>query len=208
VISPRNVDHGNTRKIKIKVKKDKKELEDTKGKVKVKSLFPNLIAIKKLDLSNLKIIGKKFKKTFESKIKTTLKGDTLFDKDSMNYLNIQLTETLSYLLKPYCKNFVFNVKDIWINRYDKKNYQASHVHPFDFSFIIYYKIDKSHTVFNSPVKSLLECLDSKIFTRDYEPNCKEGDIIIFPSYLEHWVKPNSNNITVAGNIKIIELIKG
>jgi len=173
--------------------------------VKVDNLFPNLIATKNLDLSNFKIVGKKFKKTFESKLKTTLEGDTLFDKTSINYLNIQLTETLSYLLKPYCKNFVFNVSDIWINRYDKKDYQGSHVHPSDFSFIIYYKTDKSHTVFNSPVKSLLESVDSKIFNKDYEPNLKQGDMIVFPSYLEHWVRPNSGNTTIAGNIKIIEM---
>jgi len=28
---------------------------------------------------------------------------------------------------------------------------------------------------------------------------------MFPSYLEHWVRPNSNNITIAGNIKIIDM---
>lgn len=177
------------------------------NKVKVDNIFPNLIATKHLNLSSLKIIGKKFKKTFESKVKTTLKGHTLFDTNSMNYLNIQLTETLSYLLKPYCKNFVFNVSAIWINRYDKKDYQGSHVHPSDFSFIIYYKTDKSHTVFNSPVKSLLESSNNKIFYKDYEPNLKQGDMIVFPHYLEHWVKPNSNNITVAGNIKITQMEK-
>jgi len=173
--------------------------------VKVDNIFPNLIATKKLDLSQLKVVGKKFNKTFESNIKTTLKGHTLFNIKSMNYLNVQLTETLGYLLKPYCKNFVFNVKDIWINKYDKKNYQGSHVHPSDYSFIIYYKTDQSYTVFNSPIKNLLEISDNKIFHRDFEPKLKQGDIIIFPSYLEHWVKPNSNNITIAGNIKIIDI---
>ena len=187
------------------MKKDKKELEDTRGKVRVKSLFPNLIAIKNLDLSKFKVIGKKFKKTFESKIKTTIKGDTLFNKNSINYLNIELTETLGYLLKPYCKNFVFNVTGIWINKYGKNDYQGSHIHPSDFSFIIYYKTDESYTVFNSPVKNLLEGIDSKIFNNDYEPNLKQGDMIVFPSYLEHWVRPNSGNTTIAGNIKIVDM---
>lgn len=175
--------------------------------VKVHDIFPNLIATKNLDLSKFKVIGKKFKKTFESKIKTTLHGDTLFDRESINYLNIQLTDILGYLLKPYCKNFVFNVNYIWINKYSKKDYQGSHVHPSDFSFIIYYKTNKSHTVFNSPVKNLLESFDNKFFFRNYEPNLKQGDIIVFPSYLEHWVRPNSGNTTIAGNIKIID-IKG
>lgn len=173
----------------------------------IHNIFPNLIAVKNLDLSKFNIMGKNFNETFESKIKTTLKGDTLLDKNSMNYLNIETTMILSNLLKPYCKHFTFKIVDIWINRYEEKNYQASHVHPSDFSFIIYYKTNKSYTVFNSPVKKILESIDSKIFYQDYEPNLKEGDIIVFPSYLEHWVKPNSNNITIAGNINIVNLIK-
>ena len=173
-------------------------------KVEVHNLFPNFIATKNLNLSNLKFVGKNFNNTFESNIKTTLNGNTLFDKESINYLNINLTEILSYLLKPYCEDFTFNVVDIWINRYDNNSYQGSHVHSSDFSFIIYYKVDKSHTVFNSPVKNLLESYNTELFFKQYEPNLKEGDIIVFPSYLEHWVKPNSNGITLAGNINIIK----
>jgi hypothetical protein len=171
--------------------------------VKVDNLFPNLIATKNLDLSKLKIVGKKFNKTFESEIKTTLKGSTLFDIKSMNYLNIHLTDLLSYLLKPYCLNFVFKLHDIWINKYDKKDYQGSHIHSSDYSFIIYYKTNKSYTVFTSPVKNLLSMIDNRFIPNKFEPNLKQGDIIIFPGYLEHWVRPNSNNITISGNIKII-----
>jgi len=189
------------RKERIKVKKE--AIKNTT--VKVDNLFPNIIATKNLDKSKLKIIGKKFNKTFESEIKTTLKGHTLFDVKSMNYLNIHLTDLLSHLLKPICLNFVFKLNDIWINKYDKKDYQGSHIHPGDYSFIIYYKIDKSYTVFNSPVKSILESGNNKIFDKDYQTKLKQGDIIMFPSYLEHWVRPNSNNITIAGNIKIIDM---
>ena len=173
--------------------------------IKITNIFPILVATKNLNLSKFKVKGKNFEKTFESNVKTTLNGITLFDKNSINYLNLELTKILSNLLKPYCKSFVFNVNDIWINKYKNKDYQGSHVHSSDFSFIIYYKTDKSYTVFNSPVKKLLESSDNKIFNRDYETNLKKGDIIVFPSFLEHWVKPNSNNITIAGNIKIIEM---
>ena len=173
--------------------------------INIINLFPNLVATTKIDLTNLKIVGKKYEKTFESDIKTTLKGSTLLDKKSINYLNLKITKILSYLLKPYCKNFTFNVNSIWMNKYDKKDFQGSHLHPSDFSFIIYYKSDKSYTVFNSPIKDLLEIYDSKIFHKDYEVDLSEGNIIVFPSYLQHWVKPNSNNITIAGNIKIIKI---
>jgi hypothetical protein len=172
--------------------------------VEVHNLFPNFIATKNLNLSNFKFVGENFHDSFESNIKTTLNGNTLFNKESINYLNINLTEILSHLLKPYYKNFTFNVVDIWINNYSNNSYQGSHVHSSDFSFIIYYKVNKSHTVFNSPVKNLLESFNSKLFFRHYEPNLNEGDIIVFPSYLEHWVRPNSNGITLAGNIDIIK----
>jgi len=173
--------------------------------VKVDNLFPNLIATKNLDLSKLKILGKKFNKTFESNVQTTFDGQTLLDVKSMNYLNIELTNLLSHLMKPYCKNFVFNLLGIWINKYDNNDYQGSHVHPSDFSFIIYYNVDKSSTVFNSPVKNILDSANNHIFSRVYEPNLERGDIIMFPSYMEHWVKPNSDGKTIAGNIKIIEI---
>ena len=175
--------------------------------VNVHNLFPNIIATKNLNLSNFKIEGRNFKNTFESNIKTTLDGDTLLDKQSMNYLNLEIREILSFLLKPYCKDFVFNIPDIWINKYETNSYQGSHVHASDFSFIIYYKTDKSHTVFNSPVKSILETIESKIFLQTFEPDLKQGDIIVFPSYLQHWVRPNSGNTTVTGNIDIIKITK-
>tara|TARA_R100001480_G_scaffold7800_4_gene15892 strand:+ start:3318 stop:3842 length:525 start_codon:yes stop_codon:yes gene_type:complete len=170
--------------------------------IKVDNIFPNLIAVKNLNLSNFKITGKKFKKTFESNVKTTLNGDTLLDEKSINYLNLELKNILSHLLKPYCKNFVFNVTKIWINKYEKNDYQGAHIHGSDFSFIIYYK-GNSNTVFNSPSKNILQCFDEVIFDISYEPNLKQNDIIVFPSYLEHWVRPNSNTTTVSGNIKVI-----
>ncbi len=83
---------------------------------------------------------------------------------------------------------------------------CAHIHGSYFSFIIYYKGD-SNTVFNSPSKNILQCFDGLIFDVSCEPDLKQGNIIVFPSYLEHWVKPNSNNITIAGNLKNTKLIK-
>ena len=174
--------------------------------VKVDNIFQTLVASKKLDLSKIKIVANNFEKTFESNVLTTVNTETLLDKNSINYLNITLTEMLSYVLKPYCKNFVFNVEGIWVNKYEDNDYQGMHIHPSDFSFIIYYK-GNSNTVFNSPMKNILEIYGSEIFDRAFEPKLVEGDIFLFPSYLEHWVRPNSGNITISGNIKIVELIK-
>ena len=171
------------------------------------NIFSNPIAIKTLDLTKIKINTNEYKKSFESDLNTTLETETLLTKDCMNYLNIQLTDLLSHLLKPICKTFVFKMHGMWVNKYEKKDYQGTHVHASDFSFIIYYDTKKSYTVFNSPVRNLLEMCKSEVFDKDYAPKLKQGDIIIFPSYLEHWVKPNSNGKTIAGNIKIIDIKK-
>ena len=156
---------------------------------KVLTLFATNIAYKNLDLSKVTIQGKNFDKTFESGVESTLSGETLFTPESMNYFNLQLTDLLSYLLKPYCTNFVFKMTSIWINNYKDNDYQGSHVHPGHFSFIFYYDVNKSNTVFNSPVKKLIESSNNTFFKSDYEPDLKQGDIIVFPSYLEHGVSP-------------------
>ena len=36
----------------------------------------------------------------------------------------------------------------------------------------------------------------------YKPKCKQGDLIIFPSFMTHMVLPLSNSETIAGNLKI------
>jgi cupin superfamily acireductone dioxygenase involved in methionine salvage len=174
--------------------------------IKIINIFPNYIAIKKIDLSKFKINNKKFKKTFESKIKTSLNTDNLFLPNDINYFNIQLTEIFSNIFKALnYKTFVFNVTDIWVNLYNKNDFQGTHVHSSDYCFILYYDVEKSFTVFNSPVKDMLEFKNTHIFQRQYEPNCNRGDLLVFPGYMQHWVRPNSKAKTIAGNIKIIDL---
>ena len=39
-----------------------------------------------------------------------------------------------------------------------------------------------------------------IFPTSYMPKLKSGSIIIFPSFIEHMVVPNSDQITISGNL--------
>jgi len=174
--------------------------------IKIVNIFPNYIAIKNIDLNKFKINNKEFKRSFESKIKTTLNTPNLFLPKDINYFNIQLTDVFSNIFKLLnYKTFVFNVTSIWMNIYDKNDFQGTHVHPSDYCFILYYDVKKSFTVFNSPVKDLLEFKDTTVFQREYEPNCNKGDLLVFPGYMQHWVKSNSKAKTIAGNIEIIDL---
>ena len=41
------------------------------------------------------------------------------------------------------------------------------------------------------------------YTNSYDTELRPGQIIIFPSFLEHMVKKNSGTVTYAGNLKMI-----
>ena len=36
----------------------------------------------------------------------------------------------------------------------------------------------------------------------FEPECRENQIVIFPSHLEHYVKKHDNSVTISGNLEI------
>lgn len=176
--------------------------------MEVRNIFNNFIAIDQIDLNKFKGSFEKKKATFESGIETTLRGDNLFTKDEINYLNLKITNMFSHLLKSHgFGSFTFEMNGLWKNFYKDLDYQAGHVHPAHFSFIIYCT-GPSHTVFNHPAKNIIDSIHPSMDRpTNYEPECKKGDMIIFPSYLEHYVKPNSNNETISGNIMLIETQK-
>ena len=165
-----------------------------------------------IDLSIFKMYPAPLKETFMSKTKTNLhlQKDNRFPKDSIAYLNTKLREMLAEMFgNRGIKTFVFNVQDIWMNSYTDMDWQESHVHPkTQFSFNIYYNSPQSNTVFEHPGKTgIILSSSEQWFKHDFEPspNFVKGDIVLFPSWLSHYVKPNSDGETVAGNIAIIDI---
>jgi hypothetical protein len=47
-----------------------------------------------------------------------------------------------------------------------------------------------------------------MFDIDYQPELREGQIIVFPSFLEHMVLPNDDNVTISGNIRFEQITNG
>ena len=111
------------------------------------------------------------------------------------------------------------VDDIWYNYYEKGSYQELHEHiadPFEkihFSCIHYLSYDKDvHTPaeFHDPISSIRAhslTLD-KDFVGDYfVSQVEEGDLIMFPSYLEHRVLPQKVSdiprITLSFNFRLL-----
>ena len=81
------------------------------------------------------------------------------------------------------------------------DFQEPHVHSTSqFSFIIYEEVDIPHTIFFNPAKYLIEATNCTFVPREFKPQVRKGQIIVFPSYLEHMVNKNSDQVTISGNI--------
>jgi len=161
----------------------------------------------KIDIKKIKINKKTIRPTWLSRVNSNFysEDNKILDKDTGEYLMFTIGETM----KDYFKSFKvqINLLNIWVNVYKQKDFQDPHTHPkSDFSFIIYSKVKKSETVFYNPSKALIDATyNEKTFPgmeTVYKPECKQGDLIIFPSFMTHMVLPLSNSETIAGNIKI------
>lgn len=107
------------------------------------------------------------------------------------------------------KNFV--VKEAWLNAYKKNQNQEIHEHtPGHFAAIHYIKYSDDHlpTIFLNPYRQVsisnkpefnvdsLDCMPQTYIAQSYI-KVKEGDLLIFPAFLEHKVpRQKSDNLRV------------
>ena len=154
---------------------------------------------------------------------------TSFDATNFNFKlfsESQVTQRLyeKYILKFFDRPTKVNVLEMWFNYYSNGEYQEVHTHVQPnmfaprphFSCIHYLKFDPEvhqPVVFNDPIGILRQTnsieLDSNNYDNKYEPQLREGSIIMFPPYLEHYVPkseptPDNPRISVAFNIILTE----
>ena len=154
---------------------------------------------------------------------------TSYDADNFNFdlfSKSEVTQRLynKYVLRFFDKPTKVNVLDMWFNYYSNGEYQEAHTHVqpdmfaqrAHFSCIHYLKFDPEvhqPTVFRDPLSMIRQTnsieLDSNNYNEKYEPQVREGSIIMFPPYLEHYVPksnptPDNPRITVAFNIILEE----
>ncbi len=109
---------------------------------------------------------------------------------------------------------------IWYNYYINGEWQESHNHisqmgvdqtHFAFVYFLSYN-SKIHSplIFNDPseiIKCISPALDPSEMMGKYQPKVREGDVLMFPAYLQHEVRPgkptpNYPRMTLAMNIKV------
>ena len=154
---------------------------------------------------------------------------TSYDSENFNFdlfTKSEVTQRLyeKYVLRFFDKPTKVIVLDMWFNYYSNGEYQEAHTHVQPdifaqrphFSCIHYLKFDPEvhqPTVFRDPLSMIRQTnsieLDSNNYNEKYEPQVREGSIIMFPPYLEHYVPksnptPDNPRITVAFNIILEE----
>lgn len=93
--------------------------------------------------------------------------------------------------------------DPWLNRYYKGDYQEQHNHSnlhvhFSCAYMLSSPDTESHFVFVDRTQDYYNQIGlgrfcNKIPEKLYTPNQDEGTLLIFPSHLDHYVKPNRSD---------------
>ena len=144
------------------------------------------------------------------------KGNEIFTKENNSILTDYYNEAITEL---FDKEVTWEiVNGIWYNYYEKNSYQERHEHiasPFEkihFSCVHYLSYDKEvHTAteFRDPISAIRA--HSLTLNRDFVgnyfvPTVEEGDLIMFPAYLEHRIFPqkvsNTPRITLSFNFEV------
>jgi len=124
-----------------------------------------------------------------------------------------MPEPYDNLLRQFVRADRFDL-EFWHNVYWKKEeYQERHHHiPNHISFIHFFAFDKAEhrpPVFYDPARMIKRQLAHDSVEAEYwedraEIAVEEGDVLVFPSYLEHYVPPGKYTkprITVSMNVK-------
>ena len=130
-----------------------------------------------------------------------------------------LVPNLSSILEEFCveinENLDFSIKGSWLNFYDKNDFQEIHGHTMDGTqlslvyFVQYNPKDDGEFYFfhknysDRELSGLYPILNKyPAMMSNWYPTVNEGDVLIFPSYLLHGVKPHMSDtkrITLAVN---------
>lgn len=162
-------------------------------------IFSIPIFIDTVDLNRIQISDEELTPTWLSDTPSTMGKTHTVSDDTFQHIIEIFNRNLKDMVGP---NPRFG--PIWRNKYSKTDWQETHIHPHaSWSFIIYESVATSKTVFVNPsYKDIQNQLTNLLpeFPLDFRPQLTTGDIIIFPSFLEHFVLPGNEGTTVSGNI--------
>jgi hypothetical protein len=165
-------------------------------------MFPILCFIEPIDLEKIQFCDPdlEYSDSFLSRTPTTMGRDRLTE-DSYHYLCSEIAECIGQF-----SDEPFFISQVWRNKYEKTDWQDPHIHSgAQWSFVIYNTVEEGKTVFMHPSrKDIMNQwgIYSNIIPMDFIPNLPPKHIIIFPSWIEHYVLNGNEGITISGNIHL------
>jgi len=157
--------------------------------------------IDKVDLDKIKVIDESQQPTFRSGLMTSLRTNKQVSNETIEHLSDIISKNIDTIGVKYGSA---KIDEIWRNTYTNQDFQDPHIHCYSqWSFIIYEDVDVSRTVFLNPYRFRVEsqmAMYDEYFMMDYRPELHKGDIIIFPSFVEHYVLSGGTGTTIAGNV--------
>lgn len=170
-------------------------------------LFSIPIWIGNIDCSKIIIEHDEPVQAFGSEIESTHRVNNNIHPESLSYLYQVISKIIEKSIRA---PFELKLDHIWVNYYRGVDFQESHAHAgSEICFIIYKKIKESNTVFKNPNNITIgsyylhkQKIQDIFGSMEFKPECRENQILIFPAFLEHYVKKTSDAITIAGNLSI------
>jgi uncharacterized protein (TIGR02466 family) len=186
---------------------------DVAGKNKISNILNNL------DLNKFVLpVSENYMKGWNCNVKTGIGLERT--EESYKWIDVFLQEIKPYLMEYLYqlssggKELKINALESWINIYDYGDSQEMHNHTAGnvvFSYCYFHKIPKNsgELVFfddNTPKIHLGQQngITFRTVGGNYVPEMKEGKLIIFPSWVNHYVtthKAQEQRITISGNIR-------
>ena len=162
-------------------------------------LFSVPVFIGNVDLKRIKLDAE-MGEAFLSKTPSSFYNKNILNPESGKYLISVIAE----LLKEKYQYFTINLNGVWRNKYLNNDFQEPHIHVgSQFSFILYEEVNTPHTIFYNPAKYLISATlgpSDAYVLQQFKPQVTKGQIIVFPSYVEHMVNKNSDQVTISGNL--------
>ena len=174
------------------------------------AVFAAPFFIEPIDLDKITMVSDDentpFYSSFLSGVKTSMGEDT-FTGDTYAYVKGLIKECIGQFLPDD-----FSIGQVWRNRYTEIDWQDPHIHSgAQWSFIIYETVKCSKTVFMNPSRKVIMnqwAMYGHVIPMDFMPQVTAGNILIFPSWIEHFVTTGNEGTTISGNIYLTEPPRG
>ena len=161
---------------------------------------------------------------FTNKLLTSFDGEPrgkeIFFGEDQTYQKILEKRYFDCINAIFDAPYKIDIDEIWYNVYINGEWQEDHDHvggPYGahYSCIHFLSFDKENhqpVQFRDPmgqIRNLSVELDRTGYCHTWSPNIKEGDFIMFPSYLSHCVRPGKPTpdyprITIAFNFRVLD----